>query len=71
MSRQKPIVKITVEFPLSKIKHHVALFATCKARVFDWRYNGVMRGEITPTALLKRLCKWIGDYDYIKAGIKV
>jgi hypothetical protein len=70
MPRQQPFCKITIEFPATNEKHYVALFYGIKRRVFDWRYNGSMRGEITPTRLVKRLMKWIGDYDPVTAGVK-
>ena len=70
MPREQPFCKITIEFPQTKEKHYVALFYNIRRRVFNWRYNGVMRGEITPTNLFKRLMKWIGDYDPITATVE-
>lgn len=69
MSKKLPLVKITVEFPVINDAHKVSLYRSGKQRVFDWSYNGKARGEITPTALVKRLMKWIGDYDHITAGV--
>lgn len=69
MAKKLPFCKITIEFPFAGKIFRVALFKTIKNRRFKWRYNGKMRGEITPTELAIRLCRWIGGYDEYKESV--